>query len=166
MAERRVLTDDPRMVWMAELSDHARHSEMVSERREFVGVEQTVVCGLDAESRTEPIGFAACLARRLGWRLSLVPLPDAATEDERLGPPARRVYARSSRILRTRRVPPRVRPRVSRTPSAPACGWCTWCRTPSHRSPGQMAATVLRDSQVPVMVVPRGPDVPRTSEAP
>jgi nucleotide-binding universal stress UspA family protein len=84
MAERRVLTDDARMVWMAELSDAARHSEMVAQGCELVGVEQTVVCGLDTDSRNEPIRFAACLARRLGWRLSLVPLPDAATEDERL----------------------------------------------------------------------------------
>jgi hypothetical protein len=93
MAERWVLADDRRMVWMAELSGDARHSETVSERCEFVGVEQTVVCGLDADSRNEPIGLAACLARRLGWRLSLVPLPDAATEDERLG----RLLAASTR---------------------------------------------------------------------
>lgn len=72
------------MVWMAELSDAARHSEMVSQGCKLAGVEQTVVCGLDADSRNEPIGFAARLARRLGWRLSLVPLPEAATEDERL----------------------------------------------------------------------------------
>jgi nucleotide-binding universal stress UspA family protein len=86
MGERRVLTVDPLMVWTAELSDAARHSEIV-------GVEQTVVCGLDADSRNEPIGFAACLARRLGWRLSLVPLPEAATEDKRLG----RLLAASTR---------------------------------------------------------------------
>ena len=72
------------MVWMAEPSAAARRSEMVSQGGELHGVEQTVVCGLDTDSRNEPIGFAACLARRLGWRLSLVPLPDAATEDERL----------------------------------------------------------------------------------
>jgi nucleotide-binding universal stress UspA family protein len=60
MAERRLLTDD-------------------------VGMEHTVVCGLDANSRNAPIRFAGCLARRLGWRLSLVPLPEDATEDERLG---------------------------------------------------------------------------------
>jgi nucleotide-binding universal stress UspA family protein len=81
------------MVWIAELSDAAGHSERVSQEYELVGLEQTVVCGLDADSRNEPIGFAACLARRLGWRLSLVPLPEAATEDERLG----RLLAASTR---------------------------------------------------------------------
>jgi hypothetical protein len=85
MAERRVLTEDPAMVSMAELSDAARRSEMVSHGCELAGVEQTIVCGLDTDSRNEPIGFAARLARRLGWRLSLVPLPEAGTEDERLG---------------------------------------------------------------------------------
>jgi nucleotide-binding universal stress UspA family protein len=93
MAERRVLTDDARMVSIAELPDAARHSERVSQEYELVGVEQTVVCGLDADSRNEPIGVAASLARRLGWRLSLVPLPEAATEDERLG----RLLATSTR---------------------------------------------------------------------
>ena len=85
MAERGVLTDDARMVWIAELPDAAPHSETVSQGYELVGVEQTVVCGLDADSQNGPIGFAASLARRLGWRLSLVPVPEAATEDERLG---------------------------------------------------------------------------------
>ena len=85
MAERRVLADDARMVLMAQLSDAARHSDMVPRGSGLVGVEQAVVCGLDADSRNEPIRFAACLARRLGRRLSLVPLPEAATEDERLG---------------------------------------------------------------------------------
>jgi len=66
---------------------------MVSQGCELVGVDQTVVCGLDADSRNEPIGFAARLARRLGWRLSLVPLPEAGTEDERLG----RLLAASTR---------------------------------------------------------------------
>lgn len=93
MGERRVLTDDAPMVSIAELSDAARHSEMASPGCELVGVEQTVVCGLDADSRTEPIGFAASLARRLGWRLTLVPLPEAATQDERLG----RLLAASTR---------------------------------------------------------------------
>ena len=88
-----LLTDDAGMVWMAELSDAARHPELVSQGCELVGVEQTVVCGLDADSPNEPIRFAACLARRLGWRLSLVPLSDAATEDERLG----RLLATSAR---------------------------------------------------------------------
>jgi hypothetical protein len=93
MAERRMLTDDAGMVWMTELSDAARHSEMASQGRDLVGVEQTVVCGLDADSRNEPTGFAARLARRLGWRLSLVPLPEAATEDERWG----RLFAAAAR---------------------------------------------------------------------
>ena len=93
MAERRMLTDDARMVWIAESSDVARRSERVSQEYELVGVERTVVCGLDADSRNEPTGFAACLARRLGWRLSLVPLPEAATDDERLG----RLLAASTR---------------------------------------------------------------------
>jgi len=84
MAERRMLTDDAGMVWMAELCDAARHSEMISQRCELVGAEQTVVCGLDIDSRNEPIGFAARLARRLGRRLSLVPSPEAGTEEERL----------------------------------------------------------------------------------
>jgi nucleotide-binding universal stress UspA family protein len=93
MAEPWVLTDDARMVSMAQLSYAARRSEMVSQGCELVGVEQTVVCGLDADSRNEPIGFAARLARRLGWRLSLVPLPEAATQEERLG----RLLAASTR---------------------------------------------------------------------
>jgi hypothetical protein len=93
MAGHRVLTDDAGMVGMAEMSDAARHSEMASQGCELVGVEQTVVCGLDADSRNEPIGFAARLARRLGWRLSLVPLPGAATEDDRLS----RLLAASTR---------------------------------------------------------------------
>jgi hypothetical protein len=70
---------------IAELSDATRHSGMVSQGCELVGVEQTVLCGLDADARKDPIGFAACLARRLGWQLALVPLPEAATQDERLG---------------------------------------------------------------------------------
>jgi hypothetical protein len=93
MAERRVLTDDARMVWIAELPDAAPHSETVSQGYELVGVEQTVVCGLDADSQNGPIAFAAWLARRLGWRLSLVPVPEAATEDERLA----RLLATSTR---------------------------------------------------------------------
>jgi nucleotide-binding universal stress UspA family protein len=93
MAERRLLTDDAGMVWIAKLSDAASHSERISQEYEHIGVEQTVVCGLDAQSRSEPIRFAACLARRLGWRLSLVPLPEAAAEDERLG----RLLAASTR---------------------------------------------------------------------
>jgi nucleotide-binding universal stress UspA family protein len=84
MAGRRLLTDDAPMVSLAQLSDAARHSDGISQAYELVGAEQTVVCGLDA-SRNAPFGFAACLARRLGWRLSLVPLPDTATQDERLG---------------------------------------------------------------------------------
>jgi nucleotide-binding universal stress UspA family protein len=84
MAVRRLLADDARMVPMTQLSNAARHSEMVWQGSGLVGLEQTVACGLDADSRNEPIRFAACLARRLGWRLSLVPLSDAATEDERL----------------------------------------------------------------------------------
>ena len=93
MAERGVLTDDARMVWIAELPDAAPHSETVSRGYELVGVEQTVVCGLDADSQNGPIGFAAWLARRLGWRLSLVPVPEAATEDEHLC----RLHATSTR---------------------------------------------------------------------
>jgi nucleotide-binding universal stress UspA family protein len=85
MAEQRQLTDDARMVWIAELSDAARHSDAISQAYELVGAKQTVVCGLDANWRNAPIGFAACLARRLGWRLSLVPLPETATQDGRLG---------------------------------------------------------------------------------
>jgi nucleotide-binding universal stress UspA family protein len=84
MAERRVLTEDAAMVSMAESSAAARPSKLVSHGCEPVRVKQTVVCGLDTDSRNEPIGFAARLARRLEWRLSLVPLPEA-TEDERLG---------------------------------------------------------------------------------
>jgi nucleotide-binding universal stress UspA family protein len=84
MAERRVLIDDARMVWIADPPHAAPHSEPVPQGNELVGVEQTVVCGLDTNSQNGPIGFAAWLARRLGWRLSLVPLPEAAT-DERLG---------------------------------------------------------------------------------
>jgi nucleotide-binding universal stress UspA family protein len=84
MAERRVLTDDVRMVWIADPPHAAPHSEWVPQDYELVGVEQTVVCGLDVNSQDGPIGFAAWLARRLGWRLSLVPWPEAATDDERL----------------------------------------------------------------------------------
>jgi nucleotide-binding universal stress UspA family protein len=93
MAERRVLTDDARMVWIPELPDVAPDPETVLHGYELVGGEQTVVCGLDADSKNGPIGFAAWLARRLGWRLSLVPLPAAATDDERLG----RLLAASTR---------------------------------------------------------------------
>ena len=85
MAERRLLTDDAPMLSMAQLSDAARQSDGISRAYELVRAEQTVVCGLDANSRSAPIGFAACLARRLGWRLSLVPLPETATHDGRLG---------------------------------------------------------------------------------
>lgn len=84
MAERRLLADDARMVPMTQLSNAARHSEMAWQGSGVIGVAQTVVCGLDADSRNEPTRFAACLARRLGWRLSLVPLSNAATEDDRL----------------------------------------------------------------------------------
>jgi nucleotide-binding universal stress UspA family protein len=93
MAERLVLADDARMVLTTQLSNVARPSEMVPQRYDFVGAERTIVCGLDAVSRNEPIRFAACLARRLGWRLALVPLPEAATQDERL----RRLLATSAR---------------------------------------------------------------------
>jgi len=72
------------MVWIADPPDAAPHSETVPQGYELVGVEQTLVCGLDANSQNGPIGFAAWLARRLGWRLSLVPLPETATQDERL----------------------------------------------------------------------------------
>jgi nucleotide-binding universal stress UspA family protein len=93
MAARRVFTDDARMVWIAELPHAAPHSETVPQRYELVGVEQTVLCGVDANSQNGPVGFAASLARRLGWRLSLVPLAEAATDDERLG----RLLAASTR---------------------------------------------------------------------
>jgi nucleotide-binding universal stress UspA family protein len=78
---------------MAEPSAAGHRSEMVSQESELVGGEQTVVCGLESDSRNEPIGFAARLARRLGWPLSLVPLPRAGTGDERLG----RLLAASTR---------------------------------------------------------------------
>ena len=81
------------MVWIADPPHAVPHSEAVPQGYELVGVEQTVVCGLDANSQDGPIGFAAWLARRLGWRLSLVPVPEAATEDERLG----RLLATSTR---------------------------------------------------------------------
>jgi nucleotide-binding universal stress UspA family protein len=93
MAERRVFTDDARMVWIADPPHAVPHSETVSHGYELLGAEQTVVCGLDADSQNGPIGFAAWLARRLGWRLSLVPVPEAATDDERLG----RLLAASTR---------------------------------------------------------------------
>jgi nucleotide-binding universal stress UspA family protein len=81
MAQREALPDDVRMVLMDQLPQAARDSDAY----ELAGAEQTLVCGLDADSRNQPIRFAACLARRLGWRLSLVPLPEGATQDERLG---------------------------------------------------------------------------------
>jgi hypothetical protein len=85
MADRRLLTDHVGMLSIADSCDAARHSKRISQEQALVGAEQTVVCGLDTDSRNEPVRFAACLARRLGWRLSLVPLPEAATQDERLG---------------------------------------------------------------------------------
>jgi hypothetical protein len=85
MAERRVLTDDARMLSTAQPTDAPRDSEMDLHRYNLVGVEQTVVCGLDVDARKESVGFAACLARRLGWQLALVPLPEAGTQDERFG---------------------------------------------------------------------------------
>jgi nucleotide-binding universal stress UspA family protein len=93
MAERQVLADDARMVSTTQPSNAARHSKMVPHKYDFVGAERTIVCGLDAVSRNEPIRFAACLARRLEWRLELVPLPEAATQDERV----RRLLATSAR---------------------------------------------------------------------
>jgi nucleotide-binding universal stress UspA family protein len=84
MAQRQALADDVRMVLMDQLSHAAPYSEMVSEEYELAGAEPTLLCGFDADSRNQPIRFAACLARRLGWRLSLVPLPEGATQDERL----------------------------------------------------------------------------------
>lgn len=93
MAARQVLADDARMVLTPQLSNAARHPEMVPHRYDFVGAERTIVCGLDAVSRNKPIRFAVCLARRLGWHLELVPLPEAATQDERL----RRLLATSAR---------------------------------------------------------------------
>jgi hypothetical protein len=72
------------MVWTAEISDAARDSDMASDGRGPGGVEHTVVCGLDSHAGGGPTAFAAGLARRLGWHLSLVPLPLGAAEGVRL----------------------------------------------------------------------------------
>jgi hypothetical protein len=72
------------MVWTAEISDAARDSGLSSDGRDPVGVEQTVVCGLDSHAVGGTTAFAAGLARRLGWQLSLVLLPFDAAEGVRL----------------------------------------------------------------------------------
>jgi Universal stress protein family len=72
------------MAWTAEISDAAHDSGLASGGRDPVGVEQTVVCGLDSHAVDGATAFAAGLARRLGWRLALVPLPVGAAEGVRL----------------------------------------------------------------------------------
>jgi Universal stress protein family len=72
------------MAWTAEISDAAHDSGLASEGHDPVGVEQTVVCGLDSHAVSGATAFAAGLARRLGWRLALVPLPVGAAEGVRL----------------------------------------------------------------------------------
>jgi nucleotide-binding universal stress UspA family protein len=72
------------MVWTAEISDAARDSGLASDGRDPDGVERTVVCGLDGHAVGGATAFAAGLARRLGWRLSLVLLPVGAAEGVRL----------------------------------------------------------------------------------
>jgi hypothetical protein len=72
------------MVFTAEISDAARDPALASDVRDPVGVEHTVVCGLDSHAVGVATAFAAGLARRLGWWLSLVPLPVGAAEGVRL----------------------------------------------------------------------------------
>ena len=72
------------MVWTAEISDAARDSGLASDGRDPGGVEHTVVCALDGHAVGGASAFAAGLARRLGWQLSLVPLPVGAEEGVRL----------------------------------------------------------------------------------
>jgi hypothetical protein len=220
------------MVYMAQLSDAAGRSERIPQAYELVGAEQTVVCGLDADSRNAPIGFAASLARRLGWRLSLVPLPEAAARDDRLGrlftaatqdragfvvTEAARSDAGAAALVELSRgapcpliaVPGGVRalgtgPILSgiagRGPSGAAARAASRLANTigarlrpvdvvSHKrlselarredaalvavgtpggnaaSPDRVVAAVLRDSQVPVMLVPGGTAAPPASEA-
>jgi hypothetical protein len=117
MAKGRVLTDDGRMAWV-----------------------ETVVCGLEADSRNEAIGFAARLARRLGWHLSLVPLAGAATEDERL----ERLLATSKRDQAGLVVTEAIRS------DADAAALVEL----SRRAACPVIAVPSCDSQVPVIVVP------------
>jgi hypothetical protein len=72
------------MAWTAEISDAAHDSGLASEGHDPVGVEQTVVCGLNSHAVSGATAFAAGLARRLGWRLALVPPPVGAAEGVRL----------------------------------------------------------------------------------
>jgi hypothetical protein len=168
------------MPWVAELSDAGRHSESISQEYELAGVDQIVMCGLDTDSRNTPIGFAASLARRLGWRLSLVPLPEAATQDERLG----RLLAAAKRDRAGLVVTEAVRTgagaaafvELSRSAACPliavppgseddAALLAVGAPSGEAATPDGVVAAILRDSHVPVMLVPGGTAVPRTGEA-
>ena len=116
------------MVSIAELPDAAPHSETVSQGYELVGVEQTVVCGLDADSRNGPIGFAACA--RAPPRVATVARASAGSRHggRAPGPPARNVDARSSRTRHNRGSPERRERRGAHQT-------LTRRRVPANRSP-------------------------------
>ena len=93
MGERRVLMDDAGMVWMAESSD-ARATPRWSRRGASSSASTRPSCADSMPTReTSRSGSRLASRAALGWRLSLVPLPEAGTEDERLG----RLLAASTR---------------------------------------------------------------------
>jgi nucleotide-binding universal stress UspA family protein len=84
IADRLLATHDAGMVWTAQLSDPPSESEAPWAGHDWVGVEATIVCGLDGHAGRGATAFAAGLARRLGWHLSLVPLALGAPGGEPL----------------------------------------------------------------------------------
>jgi hypothetical protein len=99
IADRLLVTHDAGMVWTAQLSDPPSESEAAWAGHDRVRVERTIVCGLDGHAGRGATAFAAGLARRMGWHLSLVPLSLGAPEGERLrclSPPRRATAPDSS----------------------------------------------------------------------
>lgn len=75
---------DSGMVWTAQLSDPPGRLEAVPAGHDLARLDETIVCGLNGDAERGATALAARLARRLSWRLSLVPLTAGASETERL----------------------------------------------------------------------------------
>jgi nucleotide-binding universal stress UspA family protein len=217
MAELRVLTDDARMVGIAELSDAARHTERVSQgfelaasTRDQAGLVVTevvrsaagaaalvelsrgaacpliavprgtpalgtgpILCGIASRGPSGATARAASrLANAIGARLRLVHVVSHAQPSESAANGPRGVVWRALQTLDLavpvdlvidEGEPAKRLSELGRREDAVLLA--VGAPSADAASPDRVVAAVLRDSQVPVMVVPGGTAVTRASEA-